>query len=82
LSYGVGPVASRILIDLAPLRASRSFRLLFAGQMVSVIGSQFTVVAVAYQVYLLTGSSLQFTRRDYQHRYRLATTPTSATNTG
>ena len=49
----------RLLLDLSPLRRSRDFRLLFAGQLVSFLGSQLTVVAVAYQVYLLTRSSLQ-----------------------
>ncbi|MDP9071260.1 MAG: MFS transporter [Actinomycetota bacterium] len=49
----------RLLLDVSPLRASRDFRLLFAGQLISFMGSQLTVVAVAYQVYLLTRSSLQ-----------------------
>jgi MFS family permease len=52
-------VANRILLDLGPLRGSRDFRLLFAGQMVSLVGSQLTVVAVPFQVYALTRSSLQ-----------------------
>ena len=52
-------VASRILIDLGPLRESRGFRLLFAGQLVEVFGSQLTMVAIPFQVYALTGSSLQ-----------------------
>jgi hypothetical protein len=39
-------VANRILIDLGPLRERRSFRLLFAGTLVEVFGSQFTAVAV------------------------------------
>jgi MFS family permease len=47
-----------ILADLTPLRASRDFSLLFSGQLVSFLGSQLTVVAVPYQVYLLTHSSL------------------------
>ncbi|HTU38746.1 MAG TPA: MFS transporter, partial [Acidimicrobiales bacterium] len=49
----------RLLIDLTPLRTSRDFRMLFFGQSVSMVGTQFTVVALAYQVYSLTGSSLQ-----------------------
>jgi len=49
----------RILVDLAPLRASRDFRLLFCGQLVSMLGNQVTIVAVAFQVYHLTGSTLQ-----------------------
>ena len=49
----------RLLIDLSPLRQSKDFRRLFFGQTVSMVGSQFTVVAVAFQVYSLTHSSLQ-----------------------
>ena len=49
----------RILVDLAPLRESRDFRLLFSGQLVSMLGNQITIVAIAFQVYHLTGSTLQ-----------------------
>jgi MFS family permease len=52
-------VANRILIDLGPLRERRGFRLLFAGTLVEVFGSQFTAVAVPFQVYALTRSSFQ-----------------------
>ena len=45
-------------MDLTPLRRSRDLRLLVGGQLVSVLGSQMTGVAVAYQVYRMTGSSL------------------------
>lgn len=48
----------RLLADVSPLRESRDFRLLYGGQVVSYLGRQLTVVAVPYQVYLLTGSSL------------------------
>jgi MFS family permease len=48
----------RLLVDVTPLRTSRNFRLLFIGQFVSVLGSNLTIVAVAYQVYQRTGSSL------------------------
>jgi MFS family permease len=48
---------TRILADVTPLRESAGFRALFTGQIVSFLGSQLTVVAVAYQVFLLTGSS-------------------------
>jgi MFS family permease len=48
----------RLLADLSPLRESRQFRLLFIGQMVSWLGRQLTYVAVPYQVYELTHSSL------------------------
>ncbi len=50
--------ASRFLADVTPLRESREFRLLYSGQVVSLVGRQLTVVAVPYQVYLLTRSSL------------------------
>jgi predicted MFS family arabinose efflux permease len=47
-----------VLIDLAPLRRSRDLRLLVIGELVSVFGTQLTTVAVPYQVYQLTHSSL------------------------
>lgn len=47
----------RLLVDLAPLRRSRDFRLLFSGQSVSMLGSQFTLVATAWQVSDLTHHS-------------------------
>ena len=49
----------RILVDTTPLRESREFRLLFTGHLVAVLGTQLTVVAIPYQVYGLTHSSLQ-----------------------
>lgn len=49
---------ARFLVDTRPLRTSKNFRLLFIGQLVSLLGSNLTLVAVAYQVYQLTGSSL------------------------
>ncbi|HEY8043651.1 MAG TPA: MFS transporter [Streptosporangiaceae bacterium] len=52
-------MANRIFIDLGPLRESRGFRLLFAGQFVEVFGSQLAAVAIPFQVYDLTRSSLQ-----------------------
>src|ERR1700678_1837584 len=55
----MGPMARRLFIDVTPLRASPDFRRLFAGQAVSMIGSQLTVVAIAFQVYSLTRSSFQ-----------------------
>jgi MFS family permease len=45
-------------VDLVPLRASRDFRLLFVGQGVSFAGSMITYVAIPYQVYALSRSSL------------------------
>jgi MFS family permease len=49
----------RILVDTTPLRESRDFRLLFTGQLISMLGTQLTVVAIPYQVYSMTRSSLQ-----------------------
>jgi MFS family permease len=48
----------KLLIDVRPLRESKQFRLLYFGGVVSSIGSQVTVVAAPYQVYLITRSSL------------------------
>ena len=48
---------AKVLVDVGPLKQSREFRLLFSGQLVSFMGSQLTVVAVAIQVYDLTHSS-------------------------
>jgi MFS family permease len=44
--------------DLAPLRRSREFRLLYAGQAAAYAGAMVTFVAMPYQAYHLTGSSL------------------------
>jgi MFS family permease len=46
------------LIDLSPLRRHRDYRLLYAGQTLSFIGSMLSYVAVPYQVFELTRSSL------------------------
>jgi MFS family permease len=46
-----------ILLDTGPLGRHRDFRRLWAGQLVSQLGSQLTIVAVAYQAYRLTGST-------------------------
>jgi hypothetical protein len=46
-----------LLPDIAPLRESRSFRLLWIGQLISLSGSQLRLVALPYQMFLLTGSS-------------------------
>ena len=45
-------------IDLTPLRRRRDYRMLFAGQALSFFGAMLTYVAIPYQVYHLTGSSL------------------------
>ena len=48
----------RLFVDLAPLRESRDFRLLWLSQLASTGGRQVVIVTVPYQVYLLTHSSL------------------------
>ncbi len=48
----------RLVPDVSPLRESREFRLLWSGQIVSQTGSALRIVAIPYQVYLLTGSPL------------------------
>jgi MFS family permease len=47
-----------VAVDLTPLRESRDFRVLWLGQVVSLVGRQVTVVALPYQVFVLTGSPL------------------------
>ena len=47
----------RIALDLTPLRASRDFRLVWTGLLVTSAGSQFTLVAVFVQVKDLTDST-------------------------
>jgi predicted MFS family arabinose efflux permease len=54
----IARIGQHLMIDLRPLRKSRDLRFLFAGQLVSMLGGQFTTVAVPYQVYVLTRSSL------------------------
>lgn len=48
----------RIFLDLTPLRRSRDYRALLGGLGVSVLGNQLTTVAVPFQVYAITRSSL------------------------
>jgi MFS family permease len=45
-------------IDIGPLRRHRDFQLLFAGQGISFLGSMVTYVALPYQAYQISGSSL------------------------
>jgi MFS family permease len=45
-------------MDLSPLRRSADFRAFIGGQLVATLGNQLTAVAVPYQVYRLTHSSL------------------------
>ena len=48
----------RLFVDITPLRQSRDFRLIWLSQLATMGGRQIVVVAVPYQVYLLTHSSL------------------------
>jgi MFS family permease len=47
-----------LAIDLTPLRQSRDFRRLWFGNAISQLGSMLTTVAIPYQMYQLTGSTL------------------------
>lgn len=47
-----------ILVDPAPLRLDRDYRLLWMGQAVSLVGRMITLVVLPYQVYVLTGDIL------------------------
>src|SRR5580704_4531636 len=53
-----GGRVSRFVVDITPLKKYRHFRRLWAGQMVSGLGSQLTLVAVSFQAYALTHSTL------------------------
>ena len=47
-----------LLLDLGPLRLYRDYRIIFFGQLVNNIGRQIVVVALPYQLYVLTRSPL------------------------
>jgi MFS family permease len=49
---------SRLAVDLTPIRQSKPLRRLWFGTGISAIGSQITTVAIPFQVYELTGSTL------------------------
>jgi MFS family permease len=49
---------ARFVVDITPLRRYRHFRRLWAGQVISGLGSQLTIVAVSFQAYALTRSTL------------------------
>jgi MFS family permease len=53
-----GAAVRALAVDVTPLRASRDFRLLWTGLLVSESGHQFTIVATFIQVQLLTHSTL------------------------
>ncbi len=50
---------ARLAVDITPLRQSKPFRRLWFGTGISAIGSQITSVAIPFQVYELTHSTLQ-----------------------
>src|ERR1700742_3218053 len=51
-------LASRMLLDVTPLRRSRDYRALITGLCTQVLGNQLTMVAVPFQVYAISRSSL------------------------
>jgi MFS family permease len=51
-------LATRVAVDVSPLRDYPSFRRLWIGQAVTFVGSEVALVALPYQVYQLTGSTL------------------------
>jgi MFS family permease len=53
-----GAMVQRVAIDITPLRTSRDFRALWLGELVSMFGRQFTLVALPFQVFEQTHSSL------------------------
>ena len=53
-----GAAIRGLAIDVTPLRVSRDYRLLWSGELISTTGRQITLVALPYQVFKLTGSSL------------------------
>lgn len=57
-SGGLRRILGRIRPDVSPLRHSADFRRLYCGQAASLAGSMVTFVALPYQAYQLTHSSL------------------------
>jgi MFS family permease len=55
---GIEGFLKRFAIDLSPLRQSRDFRLLYAGQFVSTFGIAISYVVLPWQMYALTKSTL------------------------
>ncbi|MGH2825492.1 MAG: MFS transporter [Actinomycetota bacterium] len=50
--------ARSIAVDLSPLRDSVPFRALWIGQVISLVGTQMRLVAIPFQVYEITGSTV------------------------
>src|ERR1700749_1377025 len=48
---------SKIAVDVQPLRESRDFRLVTLGAVITGFGSQAALVALPYQVFVITGSA-------------------------
>lgn len=46
------------LVDISPLRESPAYRAMWLGQMISLLGSNMRLVAVAWQVFEITGSTV------------------------
>jgi MFS family permease len=51
-------LVTRVAVDVTPLREFREFRRLWVGQSISFLGGEVTFVALPFQVYHLTGSTL------------------------
>ncbi len=49
-------LAAHLALDITPLRRSRDFRLLYAGEIITVTGAQVTMVALLFQLFDITGS--------------------------
>ena len=47
----------RLALDISPVRESRDYRLLFIGQIVSNLGTQAALVALPYQIFVLSHSA-------------------------
>jgi MFS family permease len=47
----------RFALDISPVRESRDYRLLFTGQIVSNVGTQAAMVALPFQIFVLTHSA-------------------------
>jgi MFS family permease len=54
----VRPRVRRYFLDVSPLRLDRDYRWLWSGQVVNGMGNQITRLALPFQVYALTGSTL------------------------
>src|SRR5512142_3481238 len=58
MSAGRRDTVRRLFLDISPLRDLPQYRLLWVGQSVNVFGNQITRIALPYQVYVLTHSTL------------------------